>query len=129
MTYLTMTEAKLESGTTKNPILKAIKRGSVRAYKNDLGHWQIDPRTFADWLAFRAQPFECHSSPNAHHVGCCHESSVRSRMKAKVDHLSAIECKNWAYFHSAPCDARQDVLNVIFGIRQQRDLLSELLNT
>lgn len=129
MTYLTMREAKLESGTTKNPILKAIKRGSVRAHKNDLGHWQIDRSTFAVWLASRAKTFEGHSSPNADHVECCRESSVRSRVKAKVDHLSALEREHWSFFRSAPCDARQDVLNVIFGIRQQRDLLSELLNT
>lgn len=39
---LTLLEAARETGRTKPAILKAIKRGSISATKNDAGEWQID---------------------------------------------------------------------------------------
>lgn len=53
MKHLTMPQAGFLAGTTKNPIIRAIKLGEIDAEKDGLGHWQIDEISFFKWLSRR----------------------------------------------------------------------------
>ena len=48
-----MPPACFPAGTTKNPIKRAIRLGTVSADKDSLGRWRIDERTFLSWVSRR----------------------------------------------------------------------------
>lgn len=53
-TPLTPQQAADRAGCARSSIMRALSLGNLKASRNNLGHWLIDPAVLDDWLSMRS---------------------------------------------------------------------------
>ncbi len=131
-----MPHACFLASTTKNPIKRAIALGSIYAYKDNHGRWQIGEKTFLTWLSQRRAAER--TSGNLHNqrtVGgsawCKAKAAPQSVVPStlisdKLSDLTRVEKDAWKHAPNVPADVRPIYINYLAMISDQKTFLKML---
>lgn len=136
MSFIRMQHAGQLAGTSKNPIIRAIKKGKIDAEKDNLGHWKIDETSFYRWLSSRKLSEKSSASGLARtkDVQCVHDAVYSSGFMELVStvilellrKLDVAELLVWEHVFMQKAPTRSFQLSIIAMIVEQKQTLHAL---